>query len=72
VINRLKESWERVFIVGHNPSMSYLAEYITHAEIGSIVPGGYVHIKVKLKKWELLSEGNGDFIASKDPLTYDF
>ena len=72
VVNRLKDSWSIVFIVAHNPSISYLAEYITHAEIGSIEPAGYVHIRFKFNSWEMVSEGNGEFIAYKDPTNYGF
>ena len=72
VVNRLKETWTQVFIVGHNPSISYLAEYITRAEIGSVPPAGYVHIKIKSKEWSLVSEGNGEFVACKDPSTFEY
>lgn len=72
VVNRLKETWGKVFIVGHNPSISYLAEYITSAEIGSIVPAGYVKVKISLDEWSLVSEGNGEFVEYKDPSNYGF
>ena len=72
VVNRLKASWNTVFIIGHNPSMSYLAEYITRAEIGTIEPAGYVHIQIKMDDWEQVSEGNGEFVVYKDPSNFGF
>ena len=72
VVNRLKDDWNRVFIVTHNPSVSYLAEYITQAEVGSIVPGGYVHIRIPLDEWAKVSDSTGELIEYKDPSTYDF
>jgi len=72
VVNRLKDDWNKVFIVTHNPSVSYLAEYITQAEVGSMVPGGYVHIRLSGDEWAQVSESTGELIEYKDPATYDF
>lgn len=72
VVNRLKEEWNEVFIIGHNPSISYLAEYITHAEIGSISPSGFVHVKVNSEKWTSISEATESLQVYRDPSTYDF
>ena len=72
VVNRLKDDWSRVFLVTHNPSVSYLAEYITHAEVGSIVPSGYAHIRIPADGWAQVSEANGELVEYKDPSTYEF
>lgn len=70
VVNRLKNEWSKVFIVTHNPSVSYLAEYITNAEIGSIVPGGYVHIRFSKDDWSQISEGSCELIEYRDPTMF--
>ena len=72
VVNRLKNEWNKVFIVTHNPSVSYLAEYITQAEVGSIVPGGYVHIRFSKDDWAQISEGNSELVEYKDPTKLDY
>lgn len=58
-INSLDEQFNSVIIVGHNPALSYLAEYLTKSEIGNIVPAGMVIIKFNLANWSEVSEGNG-------------
>ncbi len=60
-INHFKEDWENVLLVGHNPSISYLAEYLTNYEIGNMAPCGFVQITLKVKKWEEVSEATGTF-----------
>ena len=54
-------------IVGHNPSITYLAEYITGAEIGHVHPAGIVHIQVPFTSWQEVSEKNCDFIKYLRP-----
>jgi phosphohistidine phosphatase len=51
VVNRLKEEWNSVLIVGHNPSMSYLAEYMSDAEVGNLATCGLAHFSFTMS-WE--------------------
>ena len=61
VINNFKEEWKTVILIGHNPSISYLAEYITGEPIGNMSTCGLVSVQFKLDSWSEVSEGNGDF-----------
>lgn len=54
-------------IVGHNPSITYLAEYITGAEIGHVVPCGVVHIQIPFTSWTEVSEKTCDFVSFTSP-----
>ncbi len=67
VINFLKEEWAIVFIVGHNPVISYVAEYIADAEIGSMSAGSVVKIVHSLSSWSAVSEHNCKFDSYIDP-----
>lgn len=58
-INRCKEEWNIVLIVAHNPGVSYVAEYITGDEIGSVPPGTMLHLDFEVAKWEEISAGSG-------------
>lgn len=58
LINDQKNSYTQVLIVGHNPVLTYLAEYLTKAEIGSIAPCGVVHLTCDTDRWMEFSEGN--------------
>ena len=60
VVNRLKDSWDKVLLVGHNPAISYLAEYVSNAEIGSMATCGLVELRFKTP-WNEITEGSGKF-----------
>ena len=55
VVNQLKDEWDTVLIVGHNPSVTYLAEYLTRAEIGDMTTCGVVNIKFEIESWSEVS-----------------
>ena len=44
VVNGLAETAEKVMIVGHNPSITYLAEYLSHEQLGNVPTCGIVGI----------------------------
>lgn len=58
-INELEEQWQTVFIVGHNPAITYLAEYIIQDVLGNVEPCGVVHLRFELDSWAEVSQGNG-------------
>jgi phosphohistidine phosphatase len=72
VINQLRDQWNTVLLVGHNPSITYLAEYVTGAEIGHISTCGLVHIRFPLSSWEEVTAGNGQYISYKNPESLQF
>ena len=72
VINNLKNEWTKVLLVGHNPAISYLAEYITNAEVGNIDTCGVVSIEFNKQKWSEISEGSGDLISYEYPDLLNF
>lgn len=67
VVNQLKNEWDTIILVGHNPSITYLAEYITGAEIGDVASGGIVQIKFGGSKWKEISVGSCDFRSYEYP-----
>lgn len=58
-INNIEDGYERVLIVGHNPTISYLAEYLTKADIGDMATAGVVIISFDLPSWKMVSENTG-------------
>jgi len=72
VINQLKNDWDSVLIVGHNPSISYLSEYITDQEVGNVHTCGAVHIQFDLENWAEVSKGNGNLVAYEYPTLLNF
>ena len=59
-IQHLEDAYHSVLCVGHNPSISYLAESFTRAEIGDMPSGGLAIIKFNVNSWKEVSQGNGE------------
>lgn len=59
---RFDDEINSVMCVGHNPVISYLAEYLTKSEIGDMTTGGLAMIKFNIASWNEVSEGNGELI----------
>lgn len=55
-INALPETVDTVIIVGHNPSISYLAEYLTHEDIGSMPTSGVIGMTFGVLSWAEISK----------------
>lgn len=72
VVNQLKEEWKSVLLVGHNPSTTYLAEYITKSEIGNMTTCGVAQLSFNKMSWEEISEGNGELVGYEYPDLLNF
>lgn len=72
VVNQLKNEWNSVLLVGHNPSVTYLAEYITKSDIGNMTTCGVVNIEFEDLNWDEVSEGNGNLISYEYPELLNF
>lgn len=68
-ITQLEDTLNHVVCVGHNPAISYLAEYLTKAEIGNLPTGGLVIIQFEILLWQKVGEGSGKFIKLITPET---
>lgn len=66
-ITKLEDTLNHVLCVGHNPAISYLAEYLTKAEIGELPPGGVVIIQFEILLWQKIGEGSGTFVKLLTP-----
>lgn len=72
VVNNFKDDWQNVLLVGHNPSITYLAEYLTREPIGDLTTCGVVQIEFQVDSWSEVSEGNGTFINYEYPGLLNF
>ena len=59
-LSTLNDEHKRIMCVGHNPVISYVAEYLTKEEIGDMAPGSLVTIKFNIATWKDVGEGNGE------------
>jgi phosphohistidine phosphatase len=62
VISEIPAEMRSAIIICHNPSITYISEYITGAEVGYVEPAGMVHIQIPYSSWSEVSEKNCDFI----------
>ncbi len=58
-LNAVPETLDSVMIVGHNPSISYLAEYLTGEEIGSMPTSAVVGMTIEDLTWASLTKKSG-------------
>ncbi len=61
-VTQLDDKLQQVLCVAHNPAVSYVAEYLTEAEIGEIVPAGMAIIQFNTGSWSEITAGSGEFI----------
>lgn len=59
VINELPENINNIMLFGHNPGLTYLAEYLTKEDIGDIPTCGVVAIEFNTDHWVEISGGTG-------------
>ena len=71
-INKLDDQFHDVVIVGHNPSISYLIEYLTGDHINNLPTCGVVRMSFRLDEWKLLSQNTGEQIYYIYPKEFDF
>ena len=69
-VNGLDESVKSVAIFGHNPDLTFFAEYLTRADIGEpMEKAGVVIIEFDKVKWTEVSNKTGKFLNYYSPKT---
>lgn len=63
LVSEQKDAQKQIIIVGHNPALTYLAEYLTGQEIGNIVTCGIVNIKVDADSWAEISKDTAELAS---------
>ncbi len=69
LVSDLKEEWQSVMIVGHNPPINYLSEYLTGADIGHMYTGSCAIIDLDIDTWAEVTQGGGsleEYVIAKN------
>ncbi|WP_461106846.1 SixA phosphatase family protein [Spirosoma koreense] len=66
-INALAPETESAMIVGHNPDVSYFAEFLTHKQIGSMSKGAVVAVTFDTVSWPEVSGRTGNLLFEIGP-----
>lgn len=67
VVNAIPEDSNIVALFGHNPDITYFAEYLSGADLDSMSKGSIVVIDFKDQAWAEVSAKTGDFILYQSP-----
>jgi phosphohistidine phosphatase len=68
VVNHTPEDCELLMLCGHNPDISYFAEYLTHSsEVGSMEKGSIMVIEFEGLSWAEVSGKTGTFVKYESP-----
>jgi phosphohistidine phosphatase len=66
-ITQLADDYQHVLCVGHNPTITYVTEYLTRAEIGDMAMAGLAIIQFDLPSWKEIGQGNGELVTYIHP-----
>lgn len=67
IVNQLKNEWNEVMLVGHNPAITYLGEFLTGADLGYMPTGAVVSVEFDIDDWSLVSKSTGKVIMYLTP-----
>ena len=67
MINNTSDEHSKLLVVGHNPTISYFAEYVSGEPIGTMSTAGIVFITFNVDSWEEVSQDVGKFIFYEYP-----
>lgn len=66
-INEIEPVNNEVILVGHNPNISYIAEYLSGSDIGDIPTSGIVTIKFENLEWAEIIKKSGILVSYVSP-----
>ena len=67
IINQLENKYNNVLIIGHNPAISFLCEFLSDHAIGEIVPAGICILKFNDMDWETIGKASGQIFEYISP-----
>lgn len=65
IINKLENKISTILITGHNPSISYLCEFLAGDQVGEILPSGFCVLTFTDIHWNEVNKGNGKLTDCK-------
>ena len=66
-VNAIPETISTVLLFGHNPDITYFAEYLSGADIGSMSKCGIVVMEFDDQLWAEISSKSGKFVSYTSP-----
>lgn len=72
LVNKLDNEYDKVILIGHNPSFTYLSDYLSDEEIGNIPTCGCVGLRFHTNDWGEVSKSTGDLEWFIYPAQFNF
>ena len=66
-INQQPDHCEQLMLVGHNPTISYLVEYLTGQDTLSMTPAGMVGLTFDIEHWAMVSKQTATLVYALCP-----
>lgn len=67
LVNTFDEASDTVFLIGHNPGLTYLADHLSYESVEFLPTTGIAYISFEVDEWALLSGGLGKLEWLKTP-----
>ncbi len=63
VIKEMKDQFNCILLVGHNPSISTFGKFLTDEHVGNVDPAGLLSIEFSFSSWKEVSRGSGKLLT---------
>lgn len=60
-LRSVSNNYNSIFFIGHNPEITYLANFLSGNDVNNIPTSGVFGLKYDIKNWTELDENNGKF-----------
>lgn len=58
LINHIENKYQSVALIGHNPGLSDILDYLSDTYVGNIPTSGIVHLKFEVDSWASIEAGS--------------
>lgn len=63
---------DRLLVVGHNPALLELAQWLLKHPPEQLPTGSFIHLRLPIKQWHQLEQGQGKLIALRTPADFSY
>ncbi len=67
IVQSFEDKYLKAILIGHNPSLTYLADYYIGENIGHLPTGGILGIRFHIDQWNMITSNLGTFLCDYSP-----
>jgi len=72
IVSKIDSKNDLIFLIGHNPTITELASFLSNATIDNLPTCAAVGIEFETNKWENISKSNSKLIFFEYPKKYNY